>query len=301
MTLDTGVPVYGLAASPRGDRLAAGTARGAWLVPLDGGRPERLPGFEGIVRVAFDQDGRRLAVGGIGAPFPAEKVVRVYDLETREAQVFDLRDGSASVPNEFLPDGRLLTSGTAGVRLLDLATGRATPVLEGVVDAELSPDGRQLLGLRAVLGPGGAVGTALVSDLEGKETRSLDTHGNQVTSGAWDPNGRFVVTGSRDGIVRVGTPSGEEPHLLLGHEGTVRDVEVDPERRWIASTGEDGTVRLWPLPADEPPLHILPRDELLARLRSLTNYRVVKDPATAGGYSLDFEPLAGWNRPPPSW
>ncbi|HVS14942.1 MAG TPA: protein kinase [Thermoanaerobaculia bacterium] len=300
VTLDTGVPVYGLAVSPRGDRLAAGTARGAWLVPVDGGRPERLPGFEGVVRVAFDREGRRLAVGGLGNP-PPEKVVRVYDLETREAQVLDLRDGSATIPNEFLPDGRLLTSGTAGVRMLDLATGRATPVLEGVLAAELSPDGRQLLGIRAVLGPSGAVGTALVSDLEGKEPRSLDTHGNQVTCVAWDPAGRFVVTGSRDGIVRVGAPSGEEPHLLLGHEGTVRDVAVDPERRWIASTGEDGTVRLWPLPGEGPPLHTLPHDELLERLRSLTNYRVVKDPATAGGYRLDFEPLAGWNRPPPSW
>jgi YD repeat-containing protein len=270
-------------------------------VPVDGGDPERLPGFEGVVRVAFDREGRRLAVGGIGNPFPAEKVIRIYDLETREAQMFDLRDGSSIVPDEFLPDGRLLTSGTAGVRLLDPATGRATLVLEGVLGAEPSPDGRQLLGLRAVIGPGGAVGTALIYNLEGKETRSLDTHGNQVTCLAWDPAGRFVVTGSRDGIVRVGPASGEEPHLLLGHEGTVRDVEVDPERQWIASTGEDGTVRLWPLPPEGPPLHTLPHAELLERLRSLTNYRVVKDPATAGGYRLDFEPFAGWNRPPPSW
>ena len=30
------------------------------------------------------------------------------------------------------------------------------------------------------------------------------THGNQVTLMAWDPSGTRVVTGSRDGIVRVG-------------------------------------------------------------------------------------------------
>ena len=52
-----------------------------------------------------------------------------------------------------------------------------------------------------------------------------------------------VVTGSRDGIVRVGTLTGEEPHLLMGHEGTVLSLQVEPGGRWIASGGDDGTVR----------------------------------------------------------
>ena len=110
---------------------------------------------------------------------------------------------------------------------------------------------------------------------------------------AWDPSGRLVVTGSRDGIVRAGPVTGEEPHLLFGHEGAVRDVAVDPEGRWIASASEDGTVRLWPLPLEGRPLHTLPHDELLDRLRSFTNFRVVPDPAAAGGYRLDFEPFSG--------
>jgi WD40 repeat protein len=173
--------------------------------------------------------------------------------------------------------------------------------LEGILTAQPSPDGRQLLGLRAVLGPGGGVGTAIVSDLEGKGVRSLENHGNQVTCVAWDPSGRLVVTGSRDGIVRLGPATGEEPHLLFGHERAVHDVEVDPEGRWIASASEDGTVRLWPLPLEGPPLHTLPHDALVDRLRSFTNFRVVPDPAAAGGYRLDFEAFTGWNRKPPTF
>jgi WD40 repeat protein len=304
VTLETGARFYELATSPRGDLLAAGTYQsGAWLVRVDGGAPERLPGFEGSVRgFAFDREGRRLAAGGLGVPWPRERgVLRVWDLETRQAQVLDLGDGKFIGAQVFLPDGRLLTAGDGGLRLLDLATGRATPVLDGVLTAQASSDGRQLLALRAVIGPGGGVGTALVYDLETKEVRSLESHGNQVTCVAWGPSERLVVTGSRDGIVRAGPVTGEEPHLLLGHEGGVRDVGVDPEGRWIVSASEDGTVRLWPLPLEERPFHTLPHDELLDRLRSLTNYRVVPDPAAAGGYRLDFEPVAGWNRKPPSF
>jgi WD40 repeat protein len=202
---------------------------------------------------------------------------------------------------EFWPDGRLLSAGGGGVRLWDVAAARSTLVLEGVPVARRSPDGRHLLGIRAGTGPGGAVGTALVYDLERKEVRPLETHGNQVTSVAWDLSGRLVVTGSRDGVLRVGPVTGEEPHLLFGHEAGVRDVEAGPDGTWIASASEDGTVRLWPLPLEERPLHTLPHGELLERLRSLTNFRVVRDAAAVGGYRLDFEAFTGWNRKPPSW
>jgi WD40 repeat protein len=300
-TFEVGAPVRGLTASPRGDRLAAGTAGGLWLVPLTGA-PQRLPGFEGsVIDVRFDAEGRRLAAGGVGSQFSKERLVRVWDLETRQPVVLDAGDAQPIFSVEFWPDGRLLSAGGAGARLWEASGRGSTVVLEGAAVARRSPDGRRLLGLRARVGPGGAVGTAVVSDIEGKAVRSLDAHGTEVTSIAWDPSGRLVVTGSRNGVVRVGPATGEEPHLLLGHEGAVRDVEVESGGQWVASTGEDGTVRLWPLPTEERPFHTLPYEELLGRLRSFTNFRVVPDPAAAGGYRLDFEPFTGWNRKPPSW
>jgi WD40 repeat protein len=300
-TLQTGTPTGRLRPSPSGDRLVAG-GREAFLVPLDGGPPKRLPGFEnGVIGVDFDREGRRLAVGGVGFPNPKERVIRLFDLETGSSQVIDPGDAQPIVSVAFWPDGRLLSAGGGSVRLWDVATARSTLLLEGVPVARKSPDGRLILGIRAPIGPGGAVGRALVYDVARKEERPLDTHGDQVVSVAWHPSGHLVVTGSRDGIVRVGPVTGEEPHLLLGHEAGVRDVEAGPDGTWVASASEDGTVRLWPLPAEGAPFHTLPIGELLARLRSLTNFRVVRDPAAAGGYRLGFEPFTGWNRPPPSW
>ena len=125
-------------------------------------------------------------------------------------------------------------------------------------------------------------------------------HGTAITSVAWHPSGRQVVTASLDGIVRVGEMSGEEPHLLMGHEAGVMSLVVEPGGRWLASSAADGTVRQWPMPEGRP-FQTLPREELLARLRALTNYRVVEDRASPSGYRLDVEPFAGWKREPPRW
>ena len=114
-----------------------------------------------------------------------------------------------------------------------------------------------------------------------------------------DSSGTVVGVGDSEGIIRVGRPSADEPHLLVGHEGAIAAVAISPDGQWIASTGEDNTLRLWPMPdLDRPPLHTLPRGELLAKLRSLTNIRVVRDPESANGWAFTLDPFPGWQEVP---
>jgi WD40 repeat protein len=291
-------------ASPRGDLIAAGTFSGLWLLPLKG-KPERLPGFNSIVRaVAFDPSGRFLAAGGgiLGTlSAPGENVVRVWDLETRAVRVLAADDGKPIASVAFLPDGRLVAGSAAGVRIWDLTSSTSTLVLSDILASVVpSPDGRRLLLLRAGLRPGGAVGSAAIYDFATAGTTPLTSHGSQVTTVAWHPSGEQVVTGSQDGVVRLGAADGSEPHLLLGHERQVWEVVVDPQGRWVASGGDDGTTRLWPMP-DGRPFHTLPHAALLDRIRSLTTYRVIRDTGSSSGYRVDFEPFTGWNREPPRW
>jgi WD40 repeat protein len=91
--------------------------------------------------------------------------------------------------------------------------------------------------------------------------------------------------------------SDEEPHLLYGHSALVTSLAVSPDGKWIASAAEDGTIRLWPMP-EGTPLHTLPYDELLAKLRSLTNLRIVSDPGSATGYKVEPGPFPGWAKFP---
>jgi WD40 repeat protein len=289
-----------LAVSPDGQFLATGTRSGSVLViPVAGSGFRELRGFQGWVdAVAFDATGRRIAADG---PMDGGRrhVIGVFDLQTGDVKTFDPGDGKDIVTVAFLPDGDLLISSFGGLRRLDLATGSFELLLAQPGAAFLGPDGRHVLLLHTanVQEP---VGAASVYDLRERRGWPLPSHGDQVALMAWDPSGKRVVTGSRDGIVRVGPVTGEEPSLLIGHQGPIWGVRVDSTGRLVGSTSTDGTVRIWPMPAGQPP-HTWSHDALLDKFRSLTNVRMIPDASAATGYRVTFLPFQGWGGEPPTW
>ena len=105
-----------------------------------------------------------------------------------------------------------------------------------------------------------------------------------------------------DGSIWVGRIGGSDVHVLAGHDGHLMYLAISPDHKWIASTGQDNTLRLWPMPdLDKPPLHTLPHDELIARLKTLTNLRVVRDKEAATGWKLELGPFPGWETVPEWW
>lgn len=209
----------------------------------------------------------------------------------------------------FAHDGRLLSAGQGGIRRWDLATG-ASERLVGEPGTTASLDvGRGGRRLVAVVGRAGSASQAqalgqpmvLVIDLVTGEQRTIAGHGSELTRAiATDAAGERVVTGDASGVVRVGSVSGGEPHLLLGHSGAVERVAVSPDGRWVASSS-GAEIRLWPMPdVSRKPLHALPLGELMAKLDSLTNVRVIEDPASPSGYKVELGPFPGW-QDVPTW
>ncbi len=116
-----------------------------------------------------------------------------------------------------------------------------------------------------------------------------------------NPAGTTVLSGDREGVLRVGSVTGEEPHLLFGHEGRSRGLPSTLVVVGSPPASQDGEVRLWPMPdLSKPPLHTLPHDELIAKLKTLTNLRVVRDEADPTGWTLTHDPFPGWETVP-SW
>jgi WD40 repeat protein len=191
--------------------------------------------------------------------------------------------------------GRIITSGLSGVRIWNLADGASRFLGEGLT-ASITRDDRRLFVADSDLKSNGWAG---VYDLETGAFRPLPSH-ERATFITLNPTETTVVTGGFDGVARVSSHEAGEPHLLFGHDGWV-DVEVSPDGRWIASGGDDGSLRLWPMPdLSKPPLHTLPRDELIAKLKTLTNLRVVRDEETTTGWKLTVDPFPGWETVP-SW
>jgi hypothetical protein len=46
------------------------------------------------------------------------------------------------------------------------------------------------------------------------------------------------------------------------------------------------------------PLHTLPREELIAKLKTLTNLRVARDEDSVTGWKLEVGPFPGWETVP---
>jgi DNA-binding winged helix-turn-helix (wHTH) protein/WD40 repeat protein len=310
---------------PAGEQLTGGRPGHLIVVPMDGGEPRNLEGFLSetlIEAAAFSPSGQLVAAAsGIGVE---EHTLRVWDLKSGEARTFDLPKSemsrystdelaeTASAVYEdnvqnlwFTDEDTLFTIGATKFLEWDLKGGSSEEVVEldavGYRTAAASADGRKVLMVECL---GGGLeldicATPELLDLEAGTTEALPSFGDCVRVVALDPTGTVAVTGDADGVVRVGRIAGGEPHLLAGHDGAIEAVAVSPDLRWVASVGSDSTLRLWPMPdLDAVPLHTLPRDELIAKLKTLTNLRAVRDEESSTGWKIEVGPFPGWETVP---
>ncbi|MCK5378831.1 MAG: winged helix-turn-helix domain-containing protein, partial [Acidobacteria bacterium] len=280
-----------LAISPDGSFVALPTGHGTvQITPVDGGPVRELAGFGGrVLSAAVSLDGRLVAAGG-GPPDPSDAVIRVWSLETGEVTVLDGPDGEFVLELSFTSEDELLAAAGGNLYRWVLTARQPELLFEDVFRFALSRNGRDLVVLHSDL-------SASLHNLETGTTVRLEDHGDILQAVAIAADGRIVVTGDRDRVVRVGSADGGEPHLLYGHRALVKAVAVSPDGRWIASGARDGAIRLWPVPSGRP-FHTLPRQELLERLRALRTYRRVPSQATMSGLIIEFEPFRGWETVP---
>jgi WD40 repeat protein/DNA-binding winged helix-turn-helix (wHTH) protein len=292
---EPGVKMKNIAISRGGDQLLVSSSKGVRLLSLNGEAPRSLQGYSGPVgAVAFSPDGLLAAgvrSGGVGR-------IDVWDVASGQTvKVIDPEETvNLDVSIGFTPDGRLLATSVAGLRRWDLETGDSELLVEGANFIRASVDGRRWYLL--ISSESKYLHNAAVFDLDTGNVTLLDRHGDRNVSIAVDQADEVVVTASDDGTVRVGPITGEEPHLLLG-EQSVFSVAVDPDGRWIASAVDRTAICLWPMPdLSKPPLHTLPHADLVAKLKSLTNVRIVRDEDGPTGWRLSHDEFQGWETVP---
>ncbi|OWK40868.1 WD40 repeat domain-containing serine/threonine protein kinase [Fimbriiglobus ruber] len=215
---------------------------------------------------AFSPDGTLVATAG------EDGTARFWDAATGQPRGPVIRASGPILALAFSPDGKLLLTGAddGTARIWDAATGQPRgPVWQhrGKVKAvAFSPDGRfvatggeieaidPMTGTRAEVGGEARLWLAATGQALGIPL----PHGRQVRSLAFSPDGRLLMTGSRDAGARFFlVATGYQVGRSLGHDGTVQTVVFSRSGRFAVAASAGGNqsaaARLWTTPAATGP------------------------------------------------
>jgi len=278
-----------------------------FVIPLNGEEPLHFDGFapaDVVDAVSFSPGGQLVAAASMTSD--GQATLRVWDLQTGKVRFFDqpsdpeAYEGFEALALAFENESTLYTAGANGLLQWDIESGtfeqlRRAPA-GGLLRLYMTSDHRKMC--VEELGPSWTrKGPLDLYDLRTGDVRSVNIPGEGWL--ALSPDGTVWASGEKDGSIWVGRMDGGEAHVLTGHEGLVFGLAISPDLRWIASSGIDKTLRLWPMPdLGKPPLHTLPHDELIAKLKTFTNIRVVRDEESSTGWKVEIGPFPGWAEVP---
>ncbi|MBD2211233.1 AAA-like domain-containing protein [Nostoc linckia FACHB-104] len=159
-------------------------------------------------------------VGVIAAGWYGEKLIK--NAET--ATVLE-RQGNAALQlfDAYQIDGLILAI-DAGQKLQKLV-GKNTPIEKYLVTSPIVA----LNGILAHI----------------QERNQLKGHTGSVNNANFSPDGKYIVTTSRDKTAKVWDKEGKLLATLTGHTGSVNNANFSPDGKYIVTTSEDKTAKVW--------------------------------------------------------
>ena len=206
--------------------------------------PARYRAAIPVTAVAIDPSGKWLASSG----YHEALLWSLSDgkLERRILNVAQRVYGLA-----FHPDGQRIAvaCGTPGrigeLKLFDRGTGEllAYPMVSEDVlfDVAFSPDGSRL----ATCGADGTIAIVELDDLE-REPLRIDDHSDWVHQIDWSPDGKWLVSASRDKTAKVfDAETGRLRVTFSGHDADVASARFLTDGERVVSGGGDRRLRVW--------------------------------------------------------
>ena len=218
---------------------------------------------ENVNAVAFSPDGKYVVSGS------ADHTARVWEAATGQEVARMTHDNFVSSV-AFSPDGKYVVSGGCDeaftcsqgtARVWEAFTGKeiARVTYQAPVKSVVfSPDGKYVASAGCeTTGDNGdcTQGSARVWEaLTGKEVARM-THNNVVTSVAFNPDGKYVVSGACEtlnenrtcaqGSARVWEALTGQEVARMTHSGTVNSVAFSQDGNYVVSGSDDHTARVW--------------------------------------------------------
>ena len=222
----------------------------------------------GVASAAFSPDGTRVvtATGGTSKLVNGRTIqfadARIWDLPS-EKPIAILRGHNGPVQAAaFSPNGAYVATASMDrtARIWDAATGEQKAVLQHryiVYSVAYSPDGTRIVtanggGRDAGMGfipkgPTHFFGAAVIWDTsKAQMIASLGGGDLWVTSAAFSPDGKLIVTALADGTARIwNTATMEQMAVLRGHSRQVLSAAFSLDGTRIVTGSVDNTARIW--------------------------------------------------------
>ncbi|MFO0892608.1 MAG: protein kinase [Isosphaeraceae bacterium] len=239
----------------------------------------------GLRCLAFDREGRRLAVGG------HQSLIAILDTETgNELRRLDVK-AAAVAALAFSPDGRHLASGDdeGFVQITEIENGSKTLRVRGapfITAMKFSPDREgKLIAIGTGDGPVRIWETATSREIPASSLQhrgmisdlAFSADGRYLATASWDrsvriwdtsswrrdevildtaaalsiafsPDGQSLAWGGSDTTLKVWRRATGDVHVFRGHLSWVTAVAFSPDGNVIASASRDGTAKIWEAP-----------------------------------------------------
>ncbi len=200
----------------------------------------------GIYSLDVSPDGNYLAAGGLYNADRDANYALVFNLGSPGSEPKKILGYKSDIENiNFTPDNKgFFARCNSGKSIMysDLSTAKeVVHSEEKLTSIDLSPDGSKLVGA----GVNGNLYIWSVKNNYSVERYSI-LNNRDILSVSFMPDGRRVVLGDENGIVRI-VDGGLTVRTLSGHTSQVEQIKFSFSGQFMATASKDGSVRLWNL------------------------------------------------------